>query len=262
MTNCHSTECLAPCGAVAAFLQCALHMHRLLVLRPCTFSCRFCLVLLCTQYQPESIRHRTMRAHMKVYAEVTMHQHVQCTWTLTRVLGSVLTLSCSSIDDVVFTLMFVLTVSWFVLLPDSLSYYVLFCTPHSCCHVCHLYLGLVYLFFVDVLCFFSCCWSDWRRRERFYIEFQCVDCELVIEYCTWMCFLAKQLAREPKRLEISLGWDFTWSFESDFLYSVLNELLPIMVDSNNPIESHLRICPAMETVDWHTVTQSILHYSH
>ena len=33
----------------------------------------------------------------------------------------------------------------------------------------------------------------------------CVDCELVIEYCTWMCFLAKQLAREPKRLEISLG---------------------------------------------------------
>ena len=42
--NCHSTECLVPCGAVliAAFLQFAL--HRLLVLRPCTFSCRFCLV--------------------------------------------------------------------------------------------------------------------------------------------------------------------------------------------------------------------------
>ena len=33
----------------------------------------------------------------------------------------------------------------------------------------------------------------------------CVDCELGIEYCTWMCFLAKQLARDPKRLEISLG---------------------------------------------------------
>ena len=39
------------------------------------------------------------------------------------------------------------------LLPDSLSYYVLFCTPHSCCHVCHLYFGLVNLFFVDVLYF-------------------------------------------------------------------------------------------------------------
>ena len=61
-----------------------------------------------------------------------------------------LTLSCSSIDDVIFTLMFVLTVSWLVLLPDSLSYYVSFCTPHSCCHVCHLYFGLVYLFFVGV----------------------------------------------------------------------------------------------------------------
>ena len=47
-----------------------------------------------------------------------------CTWTRTRVLGSTLTLPGSSIDDVVFTLMFVLTVSWFVLLPDSLSYYV------------------------------------------------------------------------------------------------------------------------------------------
>ena len=57
--------------------------------------------------------------------------------------------------------------------------------------------------------FCSCCWSDWTRCERFYIEFQCVDCELVIEYCTWMCFLAKQHAGEPKRLEISLGWDFT-----------------------------------------------------
>ena len=49
--------------------------------------------------------------------------------------------------------MFVLTVSWLVLLPDSMSYYVLFCTPHSCCHVCHLYFGLVYLFFVGVLYF-------------------------------------------------------------------------------------------------------------
>ena len=74
-----------------------------------------------------------------------------------------------------------------------------------------LYFGLVYLFFVGVLYFCSCCWSDWRRREIFYIEFQCVDCELVMEYCTWMCFLAKQLAREPKRLEISLGWDFLQS---------------------------------------------------
>ena len=74
------------------------------------------------------------------------------TWTRTHVLGSTLTLSCSSIDDVVFTLMFVLTVSWFVLLPDSLSCYVLFCTPHSCCHVCHLYLGVVYLF---LLVFFT-----------------------------------------------------------------------------------------------------------
>ena len=52
-----------------------------------------------------------------------------------------------------FTLMFVLTVSWFVLLPDSLSYYVLFSTPHSCCHVCHLYFGLVY--FVFLLGFFT-----------------------------------------------------------------------------------------------------------
>ena len=42
---------------------------------------------------------------------------------------------------------------WFVLLPDSLSYYVLFCTSYSCCHVCHLYFGLVYLFFVGVLYF-------------------------------------------------------------------------------------------------------------
>ena len=42
-----------------------------------------------------------------------------------------------------------------------------------------------------------------------FISNWCVDCELVIEYCTWMCFLGKQLAREPKRLEISLGWDFT-----------------------------------------------------
>ena len=75
-----------------------------------------------------------------------------CTWTRTRVFGPTLTLSCSSLDDVVFTLMFVLTVSWFVLLPDSLSYYVLFCTPHSCCHVCHLYFGLVYLF---LLVFFT-----------------------------------------------------------------------------------------------------------
>ena len=42
-TNCHSTECLAPCGAVliAAFLQCALNRR----IRPCTFSCRFCLGL-------------------------------------------------------------------------------------------------------------------------------------------------------------------------------------------------------------------------
>ena len=38
-----------------------------------------------------------------------------------------------------------------------------------------------------------------------FISNLCVDCELVIEYCTWMCFLAKQLAREAKRLEISLG---------------------------------------------------------
>ena len=42
-------------------------------------------------------------------------------------------------------------------------------------------------------------------KDFIIIEFQCVDCELVIEYCTCMCFLAKQLAREPKRLEISLG---------------------------------------------------------
>ena len=41
----------------------------------------------------------------------------------------------------------------FVLLPDGLSYYVLFCTSYSCCHVRHLYFGLVYLFFVGVLYF-------------------------------------------------------------------------------------------------------------
>ena len=32
--------------------------------------------------------------------------------------------------------------SWPVLLPDSLSYYVLFCTSCSCCHVRHLYFGI------------------------------------------------------------------------------------------------------------------------
>ena len=129
-----------------------------------------------------------------------------CTWTRTRVLGSTLTLSCSSIDDVVFTLMFVLSVSWFVLLPDGLSHNVLFCTPHSCCHVCHLYFGLVDLF---LLMFFTFVVGveviEEDVKDFIIIEFQCVDCELVIEYCTWMCFLAKQLAREPKRLEISLG---------------------------------------------------------
>ena len=29
-------------------------------------------------------------------------------------------------------------------------------------------------------------------------EFHCVDCHVVIEYCTWMCFLVGQLARESK----------------------------------------------------------------
>ena len=62
-----------------------------------------------------------------------------------------MTLSCSSIDVVVFTVMFVLTVSWFVLLSDSLPYYVLFCSSYSCCHVCYLY--FVFLFFVGVLYF-------------------------------------------------------------------------------------------------------------
>ena len=153
-TNCHSTECLAPCGAVliAAFLQCAL--HRLLLLRPCTFSCRFCLVLLLVHGDFRVDFH--VCSHCTVSYRFWLTLRTLCTWTRTRVLGSTLTLSCSSIDDVVFTLMFVLTVSWFVLLPDSLSHYVLFCTPHSCCHVCHLYFGLVYLFFVGVFYFCSC----------------------------------------------------------------------------------------------------------
>ena len=34
------------------------------------------------------------------------------------------------------------SVSWFVLLPDCLSYYVLFCTPYTSCHVHHLYLRI------------------------------------------------------------------------------------------------------------------------
>ena len=147
VTNCHSTECLAPCGAVAAFLQCALYM--LLVLRPCTFSCRFCLVLLLVHGDFRVDFH--VCSHCTVSYRFWLTLRTLCTWTRTRVLRSTLTLSCSSFDDVVFTLMFVLTVSWFVLLPDGLSYYVLFGTPHSCCHVCHLYFGLVYLFFVGVL---------------------------------------------------------------------------------------------------------------
>ena len=31
---------------------------------------------------------------------------------------------------------------------------------------------------------------------RFYIEFSCVDYEITIEYCSWMCFLGRQLAKE------------------------------------------------------------------
>ena len=46
-------------------------------------------------------------------------------------------------------LMLLFSLSWFVLLPDYLSCYdyVLFCTPYTCCHVCHLYLwsGVVVL---------------------------------------------------------------------------------------------------------------------
>ena len=39
-------------------------------------------------------------------------------------------------------LMLLFSLSWFVLLPDYLSCYdyVLFCTPYTCCDVCHLYL--------------------------------------------------------------------------------------------------------------------------
>ena len=130
-----------------------------------------------------------------------------CTWTRTHVLRSTLTLSCSSFDDVVFTLMFVL---------NGLFYFLIVCHTMFC-SVRHTRVAMsaicildwFILFLLGFFTFCCCCWSDWRRRERFYIEFQCVDCELVIEYCTWMCFLAKQLAREPKRLETSLGWDFT-----------------------------------------------------
>ena len=140
----------SPCGAVliAAFLQCAL--HNLLVLRPCTFSGRFCLVLLLVHGDFRVDFH--VCSHCTVSYRFWLTLRTLCTWTRTRVLGSTLTLSCPLIDDVVFPLMFVLTVSWFVLLPDSLSYYVLFCTPHSCCHVCHWYFGQVYLF---LLVFFT-----------------------------------------------------------------------------------------------------------
>ena len=81
-----------------------------------------------------------------------------CAWTCTRVLGSTLTLSCSSIDDVVFTLMFVLTVSWFVLLPDSLDIlcFVLYATlmPASCildwC-ICFLLVFFTFVVVVEVI---------------------------------------------------------------------------------------------------------------
>ena len=49
------------------------------------------------------------------------------------------------------------SLSWFVLLPDYLSCYdyVLFCTPYTCFHVCHLYLWSGVLFSVYVLYFKS-----------------------------------------------------------------------------------------------------------
>ena len=97
VTNCHSTECLAPCGAVAAFLQCALYM--LLVLRPCTFSCRFCLVLLLVHGDFRVDFH--VCSHCTVSYRFWLTLRTLCTWTRTRVLRSTLTLSCSSFDDVV-----------------------------------------------------------------------------------------------------------------------------------------------------------------
>ena len=52
-------------------------------------------------------------------------------------------------------LMLLFSLSWFVLLPDYLSCYdyVLFCTPYTCFHVCHLYLWSGVLFSVHVLYF-------------------------------------------------------------------------------------------------------------
>ena len=77
-------------------------------------------------------------------------------------------------------------------------------------------------------------------------------------------YTADEICR-PNTTGRKIGWirccwavlPTVWADQAaDFLYSVLNELLPIMVDPNNPIESHLRIGPTMDTVDWHTVTQT------
>ena len=65
-------------------------------------------------------------------------------------------------------LMLLFSLSWFVLLPDCLSCYVLFCTPYTCYHVRHLYLwsGVFVLCVCSV--FFSC--SLLSIEDEFFIE--------------------------------------------------------------------------------------------
>ena len=53
------------------------------------------------------------------------------------------------------------SVSWFVLLPDCLSYYVLFCTPYTSSHVYYLYLriGVFVLSACSVFLVIVVCWA-------------------------------------------------------------------------------------------------------
>ena len=122
VTNCHSTECLAPCGAVAAFLQCALYM--LLVLRPCTFSCRFCLVLLLVHGDFRVDFH--VCSHCTVSYRFWLTLRTLCTWTRTRVLRSTLTLS------LVLRLMMLFSLLCSFSLCHGLFYFLIVCHTMFC----------------------------------------------------------------------------------------------------------------------------------
>ena len=124
MTNCHSTECLAPCGAVfiAAILQCALH----LLLQPCNFCCSRLSCML------------VLYGVVPILADTAYCMH----YVRGLVLRSTLTLFCRSVD-VVFTLMFVLSIM-------VLIYFLIVCHTMFC-SIRHTRVAM------SAICILDCC---------------------------------------------------------------------------------------------------------